>query len=177
MPSPRDTEFRVQLSPVPTHTTFGLVGSSAMAPMDCTGSRSNTGLNVVPPSSDFHTPPEAAPTNSVTLPSASCRPATAAIRPLIVAEPMLRMPRPEIVALSTACADVAKPAKEDAAISARRVLRKLAPYFGCGAALGCAGIWKMAESTGTFASADLMVITCLSEGAEFRGPDVIENGK
>ncbi len=62
MPSPIDTELRVQASPVPTQTVLGLEGSSAMAPMDCTGARSKTGLKVVPPSSDFHTPPEAAPT-------------------------------------------------------------------------------------------------------------------
>ena len=83
MPSPTDTELRVQLSPVPTQTTFGSDGSSAIAPMDWTGCLSKTGLNVVPPSSDFQTPPEAAPTNSVTLPSSSTRPATAAMRPLI----------------------------------------------------------------------------------------------
>jgi len=43
MPSPIDTLLRVQLSPVPTHTTFGCEGSSAIAPIDCTGSLSKTG--------------------------------------------------------------------------------------------------------------------------------------
>ena len=33
-----------------------------MAPIDWTGCLSNTGLNVVPPSWDFQTPPDAAPT-------------------------------------------------------------------------------------------------------------------
>ena len=74
----------------------GSIGSIAIAPIDCTGCLSNTGLNVVPPSVDFHTPPDAAPTKSVVLPSLSGRAATAAMRPLIAAEPMLRAPRPEI---------------------------------------------------------------------------------
>src|SRR5437763_5191885 len=95
MPSPIDTELRVQRSPVPTHTTLGFVGSSAMAPIDCTGWRSKTGLKVVPPSCDFHTPPDAAPTKTTVLPP-SLRAATAATRPDIAAEPMLRMPRPEM---------------------------------------------------------------------------------
>src|SRR5215469_10032895 len=96
---PIDTELRVHDSPVPTHTVRGCAGSIAFAPIDCTGCLSNTGLNVVPPSGDFHTPPDAAPTYSVVLPP-SLKPATAAMRPLIVAEPMLRAPRPEIVPLS-----------------------------------------------------------------------------
>src|SRR6202165_5144423 len=97
MPSPIDTLLRVQASPVPTQTFFGLEGSSAIAPIDCTGCSSKTGLKVVPPSVDFHTPPLAAPPNSVTLPDGSVDPARAEIRPLMVAEPMLRAPRPEIV--------------------------------------------------------------------------------
>jgi len=59
---PIDVELRVQASPVPTHTVSGLLGSIVIAPIDCTGCLSNTGLNVVPPSCDFHTPPDAAPT-------------------------------------------------------------------------------------------------------------------
>src|SRR5689334_5732144 len=94
MPSPTETELRVQASPVPTQMIFGFDGSMVIAPIDCDFSLSNTGLKVVPPSSDFHTPPEAAPTNSVVLPF-SLRAATAAIRPLIAAEPMLRAPRPD----------------------------------------------------------------------------------
>src|SRR6478672_629937 len=100
MPLPIETEFRVQASPVPTHTTFGCDGSTPMAPMDCTGCLSNTGLKVVPPSSDRQTPPLADPTYSVTLPSGLRLAATAAIRPLIVADPMLRIPMPETAALS-----------------------------------------------------------------------------
>src|SRR2546428_12470220 len=93
MPLPIEADFRVQASPVPAQTIFSLEGSIASAPMDCTGCRSNTGLNVVPPSIDFQTPPLAAPTKTVVLPF-SLHPATAAIRPLIVAEPILRVPRP-----------------------------------------------------------------------------------
>src|SRR5439155_26931312 len=100
MPSPIDTLLRVQLSPLPTQTFFGLEGSSAIAPIDCTGCSSNTGLKVVPPSVDFHTPPLAAPTNSVTLPEVSVYPARAEIRPLMAAEPILRAPRPESVPAS-----------------------------------------------------------------------------
>src|SRR5215475_3326781 len=100
MPSPIDTELRVHDSPEPTQTVFGLFGSSAMEPIDCTGCLSNTGWNVVPPSSDFQTPPDAAPTNTVVRPSSSWRAAIAAMRPLIAAEPMLRAPRPEMVPAS-----------------------------------------------------------------------------
>src|SRR3954471_21388986 len=79
---------------------FGFFGSMATAPIDCTGCLSNTGLNVVPPLTDFQTPPLAEPTKTVTR-LASCTAATAAMRPLIAAEPMLRAPRPEIVSEST----------------------------------------------------------------------------
>src|SRR6266702_2807766 len=93
MPLPMEAEFRVQASPVPAQTIFSLDGSSAMAPMDCTGCLSKTGLKVVPPSSDFQTPPLAAPTKTIVFPF-SFRAAIAAMRPLIVAEPMLRAPKP-----------------------------------------------------------------------------------
>src|SRR5215468_9413464 len=106
MPSPIETEFRVHDSPVPTHTVSGWMGSMVTAPMDCTGILSKTGLKVVPPSSDFHTPPEAAPTYTVVLPWSLCA-AIAATRPLIAAEPMLRAPMPETTALSTAGAEAA----------------------------------------------------------------------
>src|SRR5207247_7880050 len=69
-----------------------------MAPIDCTGCSSNIGRNRVPLSSDFQTPPLAAPTKSVILPDGSRVPAIAEMRPLIVAEPMLRAPRTEIEA-------------------------------------------------------------------------------
>src|ERR1051325_1443833 len=85
MPSPMDTLLRIHDSPVPTQTTLEFLGSIVMAPIDCTGSWSKTGLTVVPPLTDFHTPPDAAPTYSVSrLPS--CTPVTAAMRPLIAAE-------------------------------------------------------------------------------------------
>src|SRR5689334_24446151 len=95
MPLPIDTELRVHDSPLPTQIVSWCDGSIAIAPIDCTGCLSNTGLNVVPPSVDFHTPPEAAPTNSVVLPSLPGTASSAAMRPLIAAEPMLRAPRPD----------------------------------------------------------------------------------
>src|SRR5438552_15625299 len=98
MPLPIETLLRVQLSPVPTQTFFEFFGSSATAPIDCTGCSSNIGRNRVPLSSDFQTPPLAAPTKSVILPDGSRVPAIAEMRPLIAAEPMLRAPSPEIVA-------------------------------------------------------------------------------
>src|SRR3954469_19286827 len=97
MPLPIDTLLRVQLSPDPTHMFFGFFGSSVRAPIDWTGCSSNTGLKRVPLSSDFQTPPLAAPMKIVILPLASRIASIAATRPLIAAEPMLRAPRPEIV--------------------------------------------------------------------------------
>src|SRR5947208_10967490 len=88
-----EAEFRVHASPVPTQTIFSFDGSRAMAPMDCTGCVSKTGRKVVPPSRDFQTPPLAAPTNTMVFPF-SLRAVTAAMRPLIVAEPIFRTPKP-----------------------------------------------------------------------------------
>src|SRR6267154_845940 len=56
-----ETLFLVQLSPVPTHTILWFEGSIVTAPIDCAGSLSNTGLKVVAPLIDFHTPPVAEP--------------------------------------------------------------------------------------------------------------------
>src|SRR5438045_1261673 len=98
IPSPIETLLRVHDSPVPTQTFFEFFGSIAMAPIDCTGCSSKTGRYRVPLSSDLQTPPLAAPTKSVILPEGSLVPAMAEMRPLIVAEPMLRAPNPEIVA-------------------------------------------------------------------------------
>src|SRR5581483_9693516 len=98
MPSPMETLLRVHDSPVPTQTFLEFFGSRAMAPIDCTDCSSNTGRYRVPLSSDFQTPPLAAPTKKVILPEGSRFPAMAEMRPLIVAEPMLRAPRPEMVA-------------------------------------------------------------------------------
>src|SRR5207244_9345539 len=98
MPSPIETLLRVHDSPVPTQMFLEFFGSIAIAPMDCTGCSSKTGRYRVPPSSDFQMPPLAAPTKSVILPEGSLAPAMAETRPLIAAEPMLRAPRPEMVA-------------------------------------------------------------------------------
>src|SRR5438477_9361139 len=92
--------FRVHASPVPTQITLGFFGSIVIAPIDWTACLSNTGLKVVPPFTDFHTPPLAAPTYTVSR-GPSCTAASAAMRPLIAADPMLRAPRPEMVAEST----------------------------------------------------------------------------
>src|SRR5579864_2810199 len=96
MPSPTETLFRAQLSPVPTQTILWLEGSMVTAPMDCTSCLSKTGLKVVAPLMDFHTPPLAEPTNTVTFPPSSTA-SMAAIRPLIAAEPILRADNPEMV--------------------------------------------------------------------------------
>src|SRR5579871_5475151 len=101
MPLPIETLLRVHDSPVPTQTFCAFDGSMAIAPMDCTGCSSKTGLKVVPPSVDFHTPPLADPTNRVSRPEGSSWPASAEIRPLIAAEPMLRAPSPEMMPAST----------------------------------------------------------------------------
>ncbi len=99
MPLPIETLLRVQDSPVPTQTTFGFFGSMVTAPMDCTGSLSKTGSNVVPPLVDFQTPPLALPMYTVSrFPSWTA--SSAAIRPLMVAEPMFRAPSPEMVSAS-----------------------------------------------------------------------------
>src|SRR5258708_9257439 len=96
MPSPTETLFLVQLSPVPTQTVLWLEGSIVTAPIDCTLCRSNTGLNVVAPLIDFHTPPLAEPAKTVIFPSSSTA-SIAAMRPAIVAEPMFLAERPEMV--------------------------------------------------------------------------------
>src|SRR5271170_6280091 len=94
MPSPTETLLRTQDSPVPTHTTFGFVGSMVTAPIDCTSGLSNTDLKVVPPFTDLQTPPLAAPANTVRRPWSSTA-SSAAKRPLITAEPMFLAGKPE----------------------------------------------------------------------------------
>jgi hypothetical protein len=168
--------------------------------MDWTGSRSNTGLNVVPPSCDFQTPPDAAPTNTVTFPSFSVRAATAATRPLIAAEPILRTPSPEMVELSTPNAGLgttgvsaSRPEARMKAGEIRMLMRspcvaKRREGVGTAAwkhhaerhfgdAAGWAGIAKSDGGICVFASAELIVITCLSPSAESFGPDASEKGK
>src|ERR1700719_1082161 len=100
-----ETLLRVHDSPAPAQMVLGDSGSMAMAPMDCAACLSNMGLKVVPPLTDFHTPPLAAPTYTVIRPF-SWTAVSAAMRPLIVAEPMLRAPNPEIESESyfTSCA-------------------------------------------------------------------------
>src|SRR2546423_1099754 len=102
----------------------------AMAPMDCTGWSSNTGLKVVPPLLDFHTPPRAAPTNGGVLPEPSPWAAMAAMRPLMAAEPMLRALRPETVPESNGGAAGASAAKAgrlaSASSAAQQVVRIMA---------------------------------------------------
>src|SRR3984957_18368290 len=99
MASPTETLLRSQASPVPTQTVFEFEGSIATAPIDCTSSRANTGLYVVPPLTDFQTPPLAAPTETVMRPSSSTAP-PAAMRPLMVADPMFLAGNPDTVAAS-----------------------------------------------------------------------------
>src|SRR6185312_5111772 len=111
MPLPTETLLRVQVSPVPTQTLLWLLGSIVMAPIDCTGWSSKTGLKVVAPSVDFHTPPLAEPTNRVTLPEASVAPARAEMRPLMAAAPMLRAPSPEMTPESNTGASAAAAAR------------------------------------------------------------------
>src|SRR6266536_2509877 len=147
MPSPIETEFRVHDSPVPTHTVSWCDGSTASAPIDCTDCLSNTGLNVVPPSSDFQTPPDAAPAYTIVLPR-STNAATADTRPLISAEPMLRAPIPEMTPASSRTSppppEGGAPDGGLAAASATIVFWAFAP---------AAGNRKTASSTSTFGSA------------------------
>src|SRR6476659_5584736 len=107
-PSPTETLLRIQLSPVPTHRFLWSEGSTATAPMDCAPAWSNTGLKVVPPFTDFQTPPLAAPTKTVSR-SLSRTAVTAEIRPLMVAEPMLRAGRPEMAPASNLAAEGVAP--------------------------------------------------------------------
>jgi hypothetical protein len=60
---------------------------------------SNTDLKLLPPFTDFQTPPLADPANTVSRPS-SFTAATAAMRPLIIAEPILRAGNPDTVPAS-----------------------------------------------------------------------------
>src|SRR6266581_1439390 len=113
MPSPMETLFLVQLSPEPTHTVLWLEGSIVTAPIDWTLSRSKTGLNVVAPLIDFHTPPLADPANTVIFPSSSTA-STAAMRPLMVAEPIFLAERPEMVPESYFTAEVCAETVESA---------------------------------------------------------------
>jgi hypothetical protein len=62
MPLPTEALLRTLPSPVPTQTIAGLRWSMAIAPIAATGCVSKIGFQEMPPSSDFQTPPVAAPT-------------------------------------------------------------------------------------------------------------------
>src|ERR1700730_1504226 len=127
MPFPIDTLLRVHDSPVPTQTFLLFFGSSAIAPIDCADCSSNTGRYRVPPSSDFQTPPLAAPTKSVILPEGSFAPAIAEMRPLIAAEPMLRVPSPEMVEeLNGACCAFAEMMMKQHAVARKNFEKDMA---------------------------------------------------
>jgi hypothetical protein len=55
----------MKVSPVPAHTSLGAVGANVSEPMDWASMSSKVGRQLAPPSSVFHTPPEAAPTHQV----------------------------------------------------------------------------------------------------------------
>src|ERR1044071_8460614 len=62
-PSPMRSASRMaHASPVPAQTIEGFDGATASAPIACTFIESKTGRNVAPLSTDFQTPPDAAPT-------------------------------------------------------------------------------------------------------------------
>jgi hypothetical protein len=123
----------------------------------------------VPASSDFHTPPLAAPTKTVILPDGSLIAAIADIRPLMVAEPMLRAPRPEIVAeLNGACSAADAKPKAITETSNKIDNRIISNYFGVGKR-------NIASSIGTLASALAMIIFCLS-GSPLR-PESMAKGR
>ena len=61
MPLPKPTESRSDDSPLPTYTTSGLDGATAIAPIEATGCPSNTGIHVRPAFTVFQTPPLTAP--------------------------------------------------------------------------------------------------------------------
>src|SRR5580700_286089 len=107
MPSPMETLLRSQLSPVPTQTFLGLCESIVTAPMDWTAGALNTGLKLVPPLTDFQTPPLAEAAKTVRRP-ASLTAAMAAMRPLMAAEPMLRAGKPDTVPASNRTGDWAR---------------------------------------------------------------------
>src|ERR1039458_8692244 len=106
-----ETLLRTQVSPVPTQTILGLPGSMATAPMDCTVWLSNTGWKLVPAFTDFQTPPLAEAAKTVRRPP-SLTASSAAMRPLIMAEPMLRAGKPEIVPESKRTGGCAKRSEE-----------------------------------------------------------------
>src|SRR5437879_4878993 len=61
LPPERNVHPCRRKSHIPAAIVSGFFGSIVMAPMDWTGCLSKTGLKVVPPLTDFQTPPLAAP--------------------------------------------------------------------------------------------------------------------
>jgi len=103
------------------------------------------------------------------------------MRPLIAAEPMLRTPRPEIVAVSKRAAGASAALATVVVVVATRVARAkprvclrmaFAPYFA--AAGAPAGNWKTVSSTAPLTSMRSSVIVW-PFGPPF-GPDSNENG-
>jgi hypothetical protein len=92
----------------------------------------------------------------------------AEMRPLIVADPMLRAPKPEIVAELYGASSAPKAAELTRLKLRKTKIEKRINYFE-------AGNLKIASSTETFGSALSMTIFCLS--GSFLRPDSIENGK
>src|SRR6266849_9989739 len=90
-PSPHDELCLLFGSPVPTHTMDGSEGAIAMSPIVDTPSLSNTGSHVVPLLVVFHTPPDAAPTNTIF--GLLSTTAKSSIRPPMVAGPISRNSR------------------------------------------------------------------------------------
>src|ERR1700693_5615284 len=105
-------------------------------------------------------PPLAAPTKRVIFPDGSRAPAMAEMRPLIAAQPMLRAPRPEMVAgfkgAEACCCANAEP--QHTIVTRNFKERMRVNYFA-----GVVGKWKIASSTGVFPSALSITIFCLSE--------------
>ena len=60
-PNPAYELRAINTSPVPTHTTLGSEGATAMEPIEVVASLSKIGVHVVPLLIDFHTPPMPAP--------------------------------------------------------------------------------------------------------------------
>src|SRR5215212_4755268 len=92
-PSPYATTRCALFSPVPTHTTFGLLLSIVITPIENDPWPSKIGEKEIPPFVDFHTPPAAAPTYHVRLSDGSI--AMSAMRPDVSAGPMERSFNPE----------------------------------------------------------------------------------
>src|SRR4029453_13468958 len=130
MPSPNEMLLRTAPSPVPTYTTSGLSGCTAIAPIDRVLPDSKTGANVVPPFVDLYSPEDAAPTYRMSgLPGT---PATSATRPANMAGPIARQVSPSDTLLLDGCCTAAEGALDTASAAAtkkQRYLIGVAPRF------------------------------------------------